>query len=221
VPADDDLTVRAARALLERHLGMSVHISLDKRLPAAAGLGGGSADAAAVLRLLAGSGAEATDAGLLRIADALGSDVPACLAGGGLLVGGAGERLEAVRHAPFHVAVAVAGRSGTGVTFAALDPGEWRGPERPEALARLLAQGRSVDPDLCGSDLEAAACRAQPDLAGALRRLRAGAPGGRWHLTGSGGAAFSVAGGRAEAEALAAAAGELGYPARACRTVTG
>jgi 4-diphosphocytidyl-2-C-methyl-D-erythritol kinase len=205
VPAADDLTLRAARQLLDRHPGMSAHLHLEKRLPAAAGLGGGSA--AAVLRLLAGPGAVATDPDLLRIADALGSDVPACFAGGGQLVGGAGERLETVLHAPFHCAVAVAGRSSTAATFAALDPGEWLGPERPEALTRLLARGRPVDPELCGSDLEAAACRAQPELAEALRCLRAGAPQGRWHLTGSGGAVFSVAGGRAEAEALTAAAG--------------
>jgi len=220
VPAADNLVLRAARALLARHPGCSIHVCLDKRLPAAAGLGGGSADAAAVLRLLAGGPGAGPDPDLFGLADALGSDVPACLAGGSLLVGGAGERLESLHHRPLHLAVAVAGRSGTGDTFAALTPVEWRGPERPEALARLLAQGRSADPELCGSDLEGAACRAQPELAAGLARLRGAIPETRWHLTGSGGAAFALASGAGEAERLAAGARAQGFAARACRTVS-
>jgi len=61
----DNLVIRAARAL-----GIRAALRLDKRLPVAAGLGGGSADAAAVLRLFGGTA---------RMAAALGADVPACL----------------------------------------------------------------------------------------------------------------------------------------------
>lgn len=61
----DNLVLRAARAL-----GVQAALTLDKRLPVAAGLGGGSADAAALLRLFGGSAA---------IAATLGADVPACL----------------------------------------------------------------------------------------------------------------------------------------------
>ena len=64
----NNLMLRAARAL-----GRTAALTLDKRLPVAAGLGGGSADAAAVLRLL-GQADEAA-----RIAPSLGADVPACL----------------------------------------------------------------------------------------------------------------------------------------------
>ena len=218
VPVADNLLTRAARALLARHPG-AVELRLEKRLPAAAGLGGGSADAAAVLLLLARFEAGSPPRGLFETADALGSDVPACLAGGGLLVGGAGERLEPLVHPLLHLAVAITGRSGTAATFAALTPAEWRGADRPEALARLLAAGRPPEPELCGSDLEAAACRAHPRLAAAIARLRSRTPGRRWHLTGSGGALFAVAGGPGEAEAIAAEARDLGFPARACRTV--
>ncbi len=77
-----------------------VAIALTKALPVAAGLGGGSADAAAVLRALlrlwdrAGAGLAPADPGLARLAESLGADVPACLAGQPRYVGGIGERLD-------------------------------------------------------------------------------------------------------------------------------
>lgn len=72
-------------------------ITLDKRLPVASGIGGGSADAAATLRALARlTGVAADDARLFDIAEALGSDVPACLAGVTAIGRGRGERLEPV-----------------------------------------------------------------------------------------------------------------------------
>jgi len=238
----DNLMHRAARVLMQQRPRGPVRLHLEKVLPAAAGLGGGSADAAAVIRLLSAPGLPAmppggagvrspdrpsagddrrplTEAELIRLADSVGSDVPACLAGGGLLVGGAGERLEPLTHRVLHIAVAVAGRSSTSVTFATLSPGEWRGPGRPEELARRLAAGETPPDELCGSDLEEAACRANPELDARLRHLRAGAGPTRWHLTGSGGGCFALAASPAEAGALAKAAQRLGYPARACRTV--
>jgi 4-diphosphocytidyl-2-C-methyl-D-erythritol kinase len=219
VPEADNLVLRAGRAVLDRHPGKSLRLTLEKRLPAAAGLGGGSADAGVVLRLLGCQRFESPGPDLLRLADALGSDVPACLVGGSLLVGGAGERLEPLQHPVLHLAVAVAGRSGTGATFAALTPGEWRGAERPERLARQLGAGAGADPELCGSDLEPAACRSHPQLAAAIDRLRTGVPRARWHLTGSGGALFALVATGSEAASLAASARSLGFPARACRTV--
>jgi 4-diphosphocytidyl-2-C-methyl-D-erythritol kinase len=219
-PAPSNLAARAATALLAERPGAGLLVHLEKRLPAAAGLGGGSADAAAVLQILIDQGsATVSFERLAGLADALGSDVPGCLAGGGLLVGGAGERLERIDHRPLHLAVALAGRSGTPETFAALRPEEWRGPARAEELARLLCAGRLPTPELCGSDLEAAACRSHPDLAGELDRLRRGVPRAVWHLTGSGGACFALAADHREAAALARSAASLGFPARACRTV--
>ena len=219
VPVEDNLVLRAARSVLPGRPEGGIRLWLEKRLPAAAGLGGGSADAAAVLRLLGGAAGSVWEPGMLRLADTLGSDVPACLAGGSLLVGGAGASLEPILHPPLDLAVAVAGHSSTAATFAALTPDEWRGPERPETLAVLLAEGRPLASELCGSDLEAAACRAHPDLAAGLLRLRGALPGTAWHLTGSGGAVFALAAGPSEAEAVAARARDLGFAARACRTV--
>lgn len=85
-PPEDNLAVRAARMVLEgtgRRFG--VHLLLDKRIPVQAGLGGGSADAAAALAAvnqLAGNAVPASE--LLHFAARLGSDVPFALAGGAL-----------------------------------------------------------------------------------------------------------------------------------------
>ena len=81
VPAHDDNLVRQAL----RAVGRTAHVVLDKRIPSGAGLGGGSADAAAVLRW-AGS----TD---LDLAASLGADVPFCLVGGRARVTGVGEEV--------------------------------------------------------------------------------------------------------------------------------
>lgn len=86
VPADDDNLVR--RAL--RSVGRTAHVTLTKRIPAGAGLGGGSADAAAVLRW-AGVDDPA-------IAVQLGADVPFCVRGGRARVTGIGDGLEPLPH---------------------------------------------------------------------------------------------------------------------------
>ena len=77
----DNLVLSAARALRERHgVKAGARLTLDKRLPIAAGIGGGSADAAAALRLLTRWWhLDASETDLLDIAATLGADVPACL----------------------------------------------------------------------------------------------------------------------------------------------
>ena len=104
-------------------------------------------------------------------------------------------------------------------TFAALTPAEWRGPERPEALARAAPRRPAADPP-------SAAPISRPRRAGPTRswppgidRLRDAMPETAWHLTGSGGALFALAAGEVEASSIAASARRLGFPARACRTV--
>ncbi len=99
---DDNLVLRAARALATE-IGRSAQarLTLDKRLPVASGIGGGSADAAATLRALRRLWNRAADAdGLARIALALGADVPVCLASKPHRMGGIGERLEPAPELP-------------------------------------------------------------------------------------------------------------------------
>jgi 4-diphosphocytidyl-2-C-methyl-D-erythritol kinase len=232
-----NLAVAAALLLLDRAgaTGIDVEIWLSKQVPAAAGLGGGSADAAAVLRagasLLAAHSHPIAPDDLTEAAAELGSDVPAVLAGGTLLATGRGEVLAPLPTPPLHLAIAVAGPSSTAAAYAALTDAERHATGRTERLAAVLrarpkAQvgATHATPDgapaaLLGSALEPAATRAAPGLADALARLRATTPGTPWHLTGSGGAAFALAPSAAHAHHLAATAAAAGFPARACRTV--
>ena len=91
----DNLVLRAARALAaEAGVTAGAHLVLDKHLPVASGIGGGSADAAAALRLLCRLWRLAPQpAALARLAAGLGADVPVCLAGSAARMGGVGERL--------------------------------------------------------------------------------------------------------------------------------
>ncbi len=92
----DNLVQRAARALAaEVGIAASGRLILSKRLPVASGIGGGSADAAAALRLLCRLWRiEPDPAVLARLAGGLGADVPVCLAGRASRMGGIGERLD-------------------------------------------------------------------------------------------------------------------------------
>jgi 4-diphosphocytidyl-2-C-methyl-D-erythritol kinase len=91
----DNLVLRAARALAAAAgIAARGHLVLSKNLPVASGIGGGSADAAAALRLLCRLWRVEPDAAVLaRIAAGLGADVPICLAGRSSRMGGLGERL--------------------------------------------------------------------------------------------------------------------------------
>jgi 4-diphosphocytidyl-2-C-methyl-D-erythritol kinase len=91
----DNLVLKAARLLGERVSGLKVGVfTLDKVLPVAAGIGGGSADAAAALRLLARvNGLAVGDARLAEVAQLTGADVPVCVASRACIMTGVGETL--------------------------------------------------------------------------------------------------------------------------------
>jgi 4-diphosphocytidyl-2-C-methyl-D-erythritol kinase len=99
-----NLAARAALALRDR-LGRTerVDIRIDKRIPVVAGLGGGSADAAAVLRCLARAWGVRSRRLLAEVGLAIGSDVPFFLGSGPAWAGGRGERLRPARLAPRHL----------------------------------------------------------------------------------------------------------------------
>ena len=199
----DNLVLKAARALAQRVEGLTLgRFSLSKELPVAAGLGGGSADAAAALRLLAHANRIAgDDPRLMQAACATGADVPVCLDPRSRLMRGIGDILSAPLDLPRLDAVLV--NPGVAVptkdVFAVLNlrPGAQVPPAGPPlvAIADQVAHGRN--------DLEAAAIELQPVIAFVLAELR-GLPGCRLaRMSGSGATCFGLFDTSAQATAAA------------------
>ena len=196
-----DFRARAGRGL------PPLALTIDKRIPVAAGLGGGSADAAAALRIANGLAREPlAREELLRLAADLGSDVPSQLDPGHALVQGAGERVESLGLPPF-AAVLVPDEEGlpTGAVYAELDRIEgWRERLDPEPLRALAACG-SAEELATGlqNDLQPPALSLRPELEERLHGLReAGALGAA--VSGSGPTCFGLFANRSEADAAAA-----------------
>lgn len=144
VPLDASNLVARALALLGRRAG----VVIDKRIPVGGGLGGGSADAAAILRLFGGVSDEE--------ALVLGSDVPFCQRGGRALVEGVGERVTPLDFAPRDVTLFMPDFSvSTRACYDAFDELDTASRARRGA-----------------NDLEVAACVVEPRLASTLRFLR-------------------------------------------------
>jgi 4-diphosphocytidyl-2-C-methyl-D-erythritol kinase len=178
----ENLAALALRGLRERGWQAPPRrVEISKRIPVAAGLGGGSADAAAVLRLAAGEVAD-----LPGLAAELGADVPSQLEPALALVRGAGERVALLPEPVPHAAVLLPGGGGlaTADVFAEGDRlGLGRSPDALDALAErlLTAAGTGASPldyaELLENDLEPAARALRPDVGEALGALRgAGAP---------------------------------------------
>lgn len=188
-----------------------LEVRIEKRIPVAGGLAGGSADAAAVLRAAHRIAGEPFDRDvLLAIAAQLGSDVPSQVAPSHQVVGGTGEQLTPMpRGLPPMALVLVPSERGlsTADVFREADrlgiPRQLDGGEC-DALARAeWADAASVAAGL-SNDLEAAALSLRPDIAGSLDALRrAGALGAQ--VTGSGPTAFGVFADRQGAESAASA----------------
>ncbi len=100
-----------------------VKISLCKRIPIGAGLGGGSSDAAATLRALDKIFCRATESELIHLATQIGSDVPFCLIGGRALCTGRGEKIQRLNDTPLnHIVIAIGKeRVSTPKAYALLD----------------------------------------------------------------------------------------------------
>jgi len=178
----ENLAARALAGLRERGWEHeSLRVEIEKRVPVAAGLGGGSGDAAAVLRLAAGDVAD-----LPQLAAELGADVPSQLRPSLALVQGAGERIEPLPDPAEHAAVLLPGGGGlsTAAVFAECDRlGLGRPAAELEELAGRLREAAGAGasplsyPELLVNDLEPAARSLRPDIGEALDALRdAGAP---------------------------------------------
>ena len=216
---DAELSRRAVLALARAAGQPAVaHVRVAKRIPVAAGLGGGSSDAGAVLRGLAW--VWRSDADLVTVGASIGSDVPFFASGAAFaLVEGRGERLRVLpepRDRMWIVLVRVAARVETADVFTALRPEEWSDGGASAALAAAFADG-SVTPEIVRlrsrNDLLDAASRACREIGEA--RLIAGATGVTLALSGSGPSLFAVADSRQDALRTARVLRGHGLDARA------
>lgn len=202
VPVDRrNLALRAAA-----HMGVNAAITLEKHLPAAAGIGGGSSDAAAVLRALAAL----TGQPLPDDVEQLGADVPVCLYGRAVRMRGVGERLHPLDGAPALPALLVnpGVELPTARVFAGLDRRD--NAPMPETLPRFgnpreMAQWLET----MRNDLEAPARALSPLVGTALDALQGTAGAHLARMSGSGATVFALydtgAAASAAAEAVRAA----------------
>lgn len=185
-------TLRAAAERYRALTGRGARIHVYKRIPAEAGLGGGSADAAAVLRAMQRLYGEAEERDLYDIALRVGADVPFCLQGGLCRAQGVGEVLTPFRlGAPLHLVLAkpAAGVS-TRALFERLNLPQPL-PDTARAMAALSGGDvRALGPLLCNA-LQAEAEALVPEIGTLRQRLLAlGALGAS--MTGSGSAVFGL-----------------------------
>lgn len=195
----ENLILKAARAFDEAYPGRAgkYHITLEKNLPVASGIGGGSADAAACLRALAALAHVTDDINLASLAATLGADVPVCLQGRTCRMRGVGERIDILETVPQMPAVLV--NPGlplsTGDVFAKLSlrPGG-------KAFAGIAAEAELAS---CRNDLTASALALVPVISRVLAALR-GEPGVRFaRMSGSGATCFGIFPSLAAAEVAA------------------
>ena len=175
VPCEENLAVRAARALAAAAgVSRGVYIRIVKRSPVGAGLGGGSADAAAVLNGLNELwGLGLPKDRLCEIGAEVGSDVPALVLGGMVLMEGRGER--------------VAGGPRLSRPFD--ESFVLRVPPINVSTARVYAEFRPEDCGKFRNDLQPAACRLYPAIAETIAEMEAEGLGDV-QMTGSGSAVF-------------------------------
>ncbi len=175
VAEPDNLVLRAARSLAEwAGVPARAALVLEKHLPVASGIGGGSADAAATLRLLARLWALDVPPGQMAdLAAGLGADVPVCLAGRAARMGGIGEVLSAAPGLPdcgvllVNPGIALA----TAAVFRARDPGFSAPAVWPAAWPDAAAMARDLA--AAANDLQPAALRLCPAVGEVLAALRA------------------------------------------------
>lgn len=203
---EENLCVRAAKAFYgAAGLTEGASLRLEKRIPTGAGLGGGSADAAAVLRLLNRLyDFPLPEEALFFLAEKLGADVPFCLYGGKCLCTGIGEELSPLPDGEERALVIAKGQGSLSTA---------------EMYRRLDARGFG-EASGEANDFEPAACELLPEI-GALKHALTALGGREARMTGSGSALFAFFPSLREAEAAAEAMRQKaqGCFAAACRTV--
>ena len=222
LPAEKNIVMVAARRLANEVCdGKAASITLEKNLPVAAGVGGGSADAAAALRALVRLWhADISEAALAKLTFSLGADVPACLARAPVNVSGAGERLDVGPALPPLWIALVNPRVAmpTGPVFRAFD--SQTPTPAPAVLAHAPAptyEGLRALMGATRNDLEPHAIVLAPVIRDVLDWLAA-APGAlAARMSGSGATCFALFASESAAQRAAHGAGARGWWAMASR----
>ena len=222
-PITKDLAVRAHLAL-EQHVGrnLPVQLKLEKRIPVGGGLGGGSSNAAAMLRAVNElHGLELNVDELSRIASILGSDVPFFVRGGSAIVEGLGEQIWPRDTIPSLHAVVVmpAVQCPTGPVYQKFDTMTTSRLDATAVRALAARDGGRLDSGALFNDLAAAAAEVQPVLAEHRRDLATLAER-EAHVAGSGSSLFVLCDDAMHSLALADAVTQrLRLPAVAVRAM--
>jgi 4-diphosphocytidyl-2-C-methyl-D-erythritol kinase len=216
-----NLAARAAEAFRRRFsVDRAVAIRIVKRIPVTAGLGGGSSDAAAVLRCLARAFRVEDRAALAEVGLSIGSDVPFFLGPGPAWARGRGERLRPAAVAPLHLVLLYP--RAPALAIRAADAYRWLDEDRRGGPVPRLPRASPWRPTLLGNDLQPPCVARHPALDGLMERLT-GAGATATLMSGSGPTVFGLFAGRAEARraarALGAAAG-LDVEVHLARTAT-
>ena len=199
----DNLVLKAARLLAERVPGMKAgSFTLDKALPVAAGIGGGSADAAAALRLLAQlNGLSLDDVSIIEVAKLTGADVPVCVNSRGCVMTGVGDALQPLTLPKMPCVMVNPGVPvATSAVFKALGlrNGELRVGATDVLLQQSWPDGKASLEDwvealaASSNDLETPALRVQPVIGEVIAALNA--TNGAWlaRMSGSGATCFAI-----------------------------
>ena len=224
---DDDLCIKAARILkssvssLSSSIGATIHVT--KRIPAGGGLGGGSADAAAVLRALN----ELWKTGLSReelaeIGAQVGSDVPALVMGCPVVMEGRGEKVQGLGRKTEDLNLVLVNpgvSSSTKEVYAACEARPLDGENATMKMVEALETGdvREIAAALM-NDLQAPAVKQHPEIADALVSLKtAGVVGAM--MSGSGSSVFGLVENEVEARRISSEMNAHGYKAWAAQTL--
>lgn len=230
LPPEDNLVLRAAARLRDACGATSgATLTLEKNLPVAAGVGGGSADAAAALRALARLwNADISEDALVRLAFALGADIPACLAGAPVNVSGAGEHMApGPVLPPLWICLANPGvETPTGPIFRAFDEAR-PAPPAPQfaefSSSQTLSDYDALQTALAASrnDLQPFAIEGAPVIADVIEVLGS-APGVLTaRMSGSGATCFALFDSETKARRAEREARERGWWTMASRLRTG
>lgn len=223
VALETDLVMRSLALLRSRwNVMLQAALIVEKRIPIAAGLGGSSADGAAILRTVAGL-ADISMNAIVTAGGELGSDVPFMIAGGAALGTGTGTTLEMIPSPVDTSLVVIIPRVDiplkTATLYRSLHEDAFSDGRSTLAQAERLRRGGPIDSRLIANPFGSQLMRF-PEFAEA-RSVLGAVSGSRTHVSGAGPAIYTICRDQTEAEGIAGEMAERGFRALSCWAVPG